>query len=97
MNEENENEIMSELFENKYKLIAIICIVTGLILFLMGYLLGYFLYNTDDELHPLIAGIKDVNKDNRAYFQCTCMNTLDRRITFSFDEEKIHEAYLYSD
>jgi len=79
--------------KNKLKISLYIIIFS--ILFFIGFTFGYLIGKPIYNENPMITGIKDINKQNKANFSCSCISSNPRMIIFVFDETGISTGNFY--
>jgi len=67
--------------------LKIACILIALIIFLAGFLSGYFYGDKSCFEDPLVYGIEKINKANNDEFLCSCNSISGKVTSFSFDKD----------
>lgn len=80
------------LNDQSLKYIKIILLCSIFIFFLIGFLIGYLIYDDSCSVNPFIYGTKKLNEKNEDKIICSCTSTLGKTEEFYFDEEKIAEG-----
>ncbi len=81
---------------NKTFIFILIILIYTAIFFIIGFYLAKLNYLRTLEQHPILTGIKMINKANGANFTCTCVSNKNGLVTFTFDESNIYNAYFWN-
>lgn len=74
------------------KLINFIFLIAAIILIIVGFIIGYFVFKTEKcELNPLSYGIEKIEKINNLQILCTCSADDSRFKPFYFDDLSIYD------